>query len=549
MSKNNLSYKAAIYLRLSKDDGDKIESDSISNQRDLIYDYVKSMPEIEVCDEMVDDGYSGSNFDRPEFKRLIDEINQGNINCVIVKDLSRFARNYNGSNYYLKKLFPQVGVRFISINDYYDTATSDGGTNDEIILFFKNIMNDAYIRDISVKIRSQLAIKRKKGEFIGAFATYGYLKSPQNRHKLIVDEKAAEIVQSIFFWRMDGMSAQAIANKLNDLGVPSPSEHKKMLGLNYETGFKEKRISLWSAQTINRILKNEIYIGVLEQGKETTPNHKVKKVIQKSKDEWVRIEDAHDAIIGQDLFKTVNELMKRDTRTSPYKEKSFLFSGLIFCNDCRQTMVRRKVKTKKYGNYVYYLCSTHKAKLGCSCHNIKEETLYQMTFTAIREHIKVVMSMQDMAQYIDTYELEKADYFKIEKMIEAHKEEIKKDKGYIVSTYQNFCDGIIGLDEYNEYKAMYEDDIASKQDSIVRLEIEAKNIMENREYSNEWIKKFVDVGNIDSITRKLLVMLIDSIYIADAKKINIIFKYQDKFDRLYKFLSKQAKVTLTKGAV
>lgn len=550
MSKNNILYKSAIYLRLSKEDGDKMESDSISNQRDLIYDYVKSMPEIKVCDEMVDDGYSGSNFDRPEFTRLIEEIKKGNINCVIVKDLSRFARNYNGSNYYFKKLFPAMGVRFISVNDNYDTLNSDGGTNDEIILFFKNIMNDAFIRDISVKIRSQLAIKRKKGEFIGAFATYGYLKSPDNRHKLIIDEKAAEIVQNIFLWRMDGMSAQAIANKLNDLGVPSPSEYKKALGLNYTTGFKEKRVSLWSAQTINRMLRNEIYIGVLEQGKKSTPNHKVKKVIEKAKDEWIVIKDSHQPIVGRDMFLTVNEIMERDTRTSPYKDKGFLFSGLILCNDCKQTMVRRIAKTSQNGNYVYYLCSTHKAKQGCSCHNIKEEALYLMTLTAIKEHINAVMNIQKIVQYIDTIELEKADYFKTEKMIETQKSEIEKCKKYIVSTYENYCDGTIGLDEYNDYKKMYEDDITAKKSAVARLQKEADSIMGNHEFSNEWMKKFVAVGNVESLTRKLLVLLVDKIYIADSKKITVIFKYQDKFERLYTFLSEREKdKNLIRGAV
>ena len=205
MSKAKL-YKAAIYLRLSKEDGDKEESYSISNQRDLAMDFLSKNTDIRLVEEMVDDGYSGSNFNRPNFQRMIEKITVGEINCVIVKDLSRFARDYIGSGYYLEKLFPAMGVRFISINDRIDYKIDDG-SNTRLIMEIKNVMNDSYIRDISVKIRSQFEIKRKKGEYIGAFTVYGYLKSKEDKHKLVVDENVAEVVRTIFNMRMQGRMA------------------------------------------------------------------------------------------------------------------------------------------------------------------------------------------------------------------------------------------------------------------------------------------------------------------------------------------------------
>lgn len=199
----NRIYRAAIYVRLSKEDGDKEESDSIVNQKELIRNYLADKSDIQICAERVDDGYSGANFDRPHFKKMISEIEDGKIDCVIVKDLSRFGRNFVEAGRYIDQIFPALGVRFIAVNDNFDSI--NGRTSsDKILIPFKNLINDAYCRDISIKVRSQLEIKRKKGDFIGSFAVYGYLKDPADRHKLVVDDFAAEIVRDIFRWKLEG---------------------------------------------------------------------------------------------------------------------------------------------------------------------------------------------------------------------------------------------------------------------------------------------------------------------------------------------------------
>ena len=250
----NKEYSACIYARLSRDDGDKLESDSIINQRALIRDYLKKHPEIHIVSEKTDDGFSGVNFDRPAFKEMMDEIRSGKVNCVVVKDLSRFGRNYIEAGNYIEKVFPFMGVRFIAINDSYDSL--DRNQADSLIIPFKNLINDAYCKDISVKIRSQLEIKRKNGEYIGAFVVYGYLKDPENKNKIIVDPFASEVVRAIFKWKIEGMSQSRIADKLNAQGVLCPLEYKRSIGVNLKSSFQVCAFSLtfvWQFSPFSRI--------------------------------------------------------------------------------------------------------------------------------------------------------------------------------------------------------------------------------------------------------------------------------------------------------
>ncbi len=214
-------WKAALYVRLSKEDGDKEESDSITNQKELLRNYVKTSNGIVIVSERVDDGFSGASFQRPDFLKMIEDIRAGLVNCVIVKDLSRFGRDFAEAGKYIEHVFPFLGVRFISVNDGIDTIKNKS-QSDNIVIPFLNLVNDAYCRDISIKIRSQLDTKRKKGDFIGAFAVYGYKRQENNKNKLVIDEYAAGIVKQIFGWKLEGMSQQGIADRLNSLGILSP---------------------------------------------------------------------------------------------------------------------------------------------------------------------------------------------------------------------------------------------------------------------------------------------------------------------------------------
>ena len=274
-------FKVAIYLRLSKEDGDlsfssngKTESESINNQRDLILGYLSKHPEMEIIDEYKDDGKTGTNFDRAEFQRMLEDLKKGVVNCVIVKDLSRFGRDYIDCGYYIDKLFPELGVRFIAVNDNYDSSSATA--SDTMVVPFKNLINDSYSRDISMKVRSNLQSKRERGDFISNFAPYGYVKSEVDKNRLVIDDYAASIVRDIFNWKIEGLSPAGIAKRLNDMGILSPMEYKHSCGIKYR--FQEAGgMAVWTHKTVRRMLQNEVYIGVLVQGKYTTPNYKTKK--------------------------------------------------------------------------------------------------------------------------------------------------------------------------------------------------------------------------------------------------------------------------------
>ena len=262
---NTTRYRTALYLRLSREDGDKTESDSVANQRTLLEAYAADHPELCIVDEFVDDGYSGSNFERPAFQNLFRELEQETINCILVKDLSRFGRNYIEVGRYLERIFPVMRVRLIAVTDNYDSQSA-WKTSDSIMVPMRNLLNDAYCRDISVKIKSQLAVKRKRGDFVGSFAAYGYRKDPANHTKLIVDELAAETVQNIFRRKINGMSNQGIADRLNAEKVLSPAARKLQSNEKLSLHFRKSDEPPWSAKAVDRILHNEVYIGKLVQG-------------------------------------------------------------------------------------------------------------------------------------------------------------------------------------------------------------------------------------------------------------------------------------------
>ena len=310
-------WNATLYLRLSRDDGDKEESNSITGQRELRRDFIRTRPELREYAVRIDDGFTGSNFERPSFKKMLEDVKAGRTNCIIVKDLSRFGRNYLDAGEYIEKIFPFLGVRFIAVTDNYDSL---GGKNasDELIIPFKNLINEAYCRDISIKTRTSLDIKRRNGDFVGAFPVYGYMKSEENKNLLVPDPYASRVDRDIFRMRLDGTSALRIATTLNEMGVLSPLAYKKNNGFPYaKHGKDDKEECKRSATTINRILHDETYIGTLVQGKQGTPHYKIKQMEQRPSSEWIRVPDAHEPLIAKQDFELVQRIRRLDSRTSP----------------------------------------------------------------------------------------------------------------------------------------------------------------------------------------------------------------------------------------
>ena len=519
-------WNATLYLRLSRDDGDKEESGSITGQRELLRDYISQHPELREYAIRIDDGFSGSTFERPGFQKMIEDVKAGRTDCIIVKDLSRFGRNYLDAGEYIEKIFPLLGVRFIAVNDNYDSL-GEKKSSDDLIIPFKNLINEAYCRDISMKIRSQLEIKRKNGQFLGSFAAFGYLKDEQDKNKLVVDQYAADIVRDIFKWKLEGISPQDIADALNKLGVLSPMEYKRSLGMKYTTSFKTSAKAAWSAGTVIRILKNPIYTGVLIQGKETTPSYKVHKRIAKAKSEWTVIEDSHEAIISEIDFDSVQKVLKCDTRRSPDDKAVGLFSGMLFCGDCGASMVRKTVPAGEK-KYVYYVCSAHKQDKSCSPHRMRDTALEEIVLDSLRQHIREVVNMSELLNITDTAPLRTAQAQKVQRQLDKKREEYEKLQKLLMSLYENLTDGVIDREEYARLKASFtaRADEAEKQMDALR---ESLSDIQSHGTENVWMNEFIKRQELASLDRAVVVALIDKILIHSNDVVEIIYRWQDEF--------------------
>ena len=540
MQSNLLSktYHSGGYLRLSHSDiaasGDTnaanqeaMQSNSIENQKEYIEEFLKTKPEIISTTFYVDDGYSGVNFERPSFQRMLQDIRENKIDCVIVKDLSRFGRNYIEVGKYIEQLFPLLGVRFIAINDNYDSA--EDRANNNIILPFKNLINDAYCRDISVKIRSHLDVKRRRGEFIGAFPVYGY-KRGEEKNKLVIDPYAAEIVKEIFCMKMEGMSNQAIADELNSLGVLSPAEYKKEQGSGYKAMLQTHEKAKWSVPAVIRILSDEVYVGTLIQGKESTPNYKIKMREKKPREEWIRVEGTHEAIISPADFEIVADILKKDTRVSTGKKSVSLYSGYLYCADCGCSMVRKCVRSGQMP-YTYYICSGNKKdKTTCSSHSISERTLDEAVTKTIRMHIKYLCglqeSMESVREALNNSDKTKTFCLQFEK----RQEVMEKDKKLQFACYEDYKNGLITQDEYKIFKASLESREEAAESAIRELEKKKQLLLQGGMEKEAWMRDFVE-NEKAQLTRSLLVRLVDRIYVYENHRIEILFRYQDEMEK------------------
>lgn len=542
---NDKTYRAAIYLRLSQEDGDisvsdKNESNSISTQRDLIQAFLKKQPDITYVAEFCDDGYTGTNFERPGFTKMMTAVREKRVDCIIVKDLSRFGRDYIESGKYIQKIFPMLGVRFIAINDGYDSADTENRSND-FVLPFKNLINDSYCRDISIKSRTNLEVKRRNGEFVNNFAVYGYKRSLDDKHKLIVDEDAAVIVRNIFNWKQEGWNAQQIANHLNKLHIPSPMEYKKKCGQNFHTSFKTKMVAEWSAVAVLRILKNAVYTGVLEQGKTTTPNYKVKTRVVKDASKWARVENAHEAIITPAQFELVQVVLGMDTCRAEHNEEIYPFSGMVYCADCQSPMIHRTA-TSNGKKYHYYVCSGNKRdKNSCTTHNIKCDLVESVVLATVQAHINMAIDIDNAMSQVEALDWERREVQKINAQLAAMELEIEKYSSIKLELYEDLKGGLIDKDEYRSFKDDYDARILSIKQQISGL-ISHRNAIEGGLTSAQsWFAQFRKYENIEKLTRITIVSLIERVEINDRKDIHVKFRHADQFAAALEYLEMQRK--------
>lgn len=526
-------YYVAVYLRLSRDDIDsstKAESNSISSQREMIRSYVREHEDMELFDIYVDDGYSGANFDRPEFKRMMADIEAGNVNCVIVKDLSRLGRDYIEAGRLIQKTFPAFHVRFIALTDNFDSQTADNSTK-SLVVPVKNFINDSYCRDISQKVKSSQRTKREQGKFIGAFAVYGYRKSEEDKNKLCPDEYAAQIVRNIFAWKLEGMSAQAIALRLDGLGVLSPLEYKKSLGEHYSTSFRTNITAKWSAVAVNRILTNEVYTGVMVQGKSGKVNHKVKKTVEKPKEEWVRVEGTHEAIIAREDFEIVQELLKVDIRAKADGTCSHLFSGLLFCGDCKEPMYRR-VNRYKGVSKVYFICPTRNRGQGCTRHSIPEEELKEIVFQTLQTHIAIFLDMCSQLEHIRKMEVDFEEVARFDKEIERLCKEQEKYLDLRAGLHEDLKTGLITEADFKNFRAIYEKKYEEAKEALQKQEEMIKKLFRNGVASGVKLERFKEAMKLTELDRDTLLCFISRIEVFEEKKVYVEFRGEEEFHKM-----------------
>ncbi len=511
------TWNTAIYVRISKEDNSEKESSSITNQISMISDFCAEKIEFNVVDTYVDDGFRGGSFDRPAFLALKNDIEEKKVNCVIVKDLSRLGRDYLAIGRLVKHEFPEKGVRLISLGDSYDSEDNqdDFDVNKIIMLPFKAMMSEAYSIDLSKKITSQLNTMREKGEYVGAFAPYGYMRNVETK-KLEIDSNVSYIIKRIFNMKIDGFTNENIASSLNNDGIESPLRYKEGY-TNFKTAFKKSEESLWTSVSVKRILENEIYIGVLTQRKRTSKSYKNKNVVEVPEESWVIIENGVDSIVSTEDFYLVQKLLSMDTRINKDGKIDEL-SGLLFCSNCGEKLILNTFNSKGK-RYSYYVCKNK----SCGITKISKEIISKDILDTLKVFISATLDNSHIKDALRSFSLKNED---LETEIELHSSTSNKIEEYTNAyneLYINYhSKKLFSDDEYLFLKGELFEEIERCKKT---LETQKNRIieLEKKVDKNRVIEKFEQNKNIENLTRRTVVKFIDFITYSKDKGLEITF--------------------------
>ena len=535
-------FNVGIYIRLSQEDKDKdkkyeSDSESVVNQKQLLRDYVECH-QYNLVGEYVDDGFSGTDFNRPNFQRLLQDMRDGHINMLVTKDLSRLGRNYIEVGNYIEQIFPLFNIRFVTRAEEIDSFVKPSSVN-SIMVPFKNLINDEYCRDISNKIILALNARKKNGEYMGSFPVYGYKKDPNDKYKLIIDDEAADVVRLIFKLFLEGKGRVTITKYLNDRGILNPTAYKqRVLKKNYVNASDFSKSGLWCDTTIGHILRNEMYKGTLIQGKKKMLNYKVHKLVDVPRENWIVVENNHDPIIEPEIFDKVQDIIGRDTRIKgDGTGEVSLFAGYIRCADCKRAMAKKQT-SNKYKMYHYYVCNTYRKKSigSCTKHTIRSDYLEQAVLEALKVQISLAIEMEKMIEKINKSEKRNLCNNNLEKQIYAKQNELEKIKKLKKSVYEDWKLENITKEEYTEYKNEYDRDINRIEENIKYLEEEKIKYKEQVLGNNGWIEKLKSKRNLTKLTRDIIIEFIDCIYIHENSDITIKFKFTDEYERMLEYV-------------
>lgn len=514
---NPMDYHVALYIRLSKEDETEGPSQSVTNQKSLLNEFVQQH-RLSVYDTYVDDGWSGTSFDRPDFQRMIEDIEAKKVNMVITKDLSRLGRDYIMTGHYMERYFPEKRVRYISLLDGIDTGV-ESTAND--ITPFRAIMNDMYAKDISKKIKSVKRDKQRKGQFIGGKPMYGYKMHPTEKNEIVIDEEVAPVVRRIFAMALDGMSCRKIAATLNEEGVPTPATY-----CGWNMGRKGPYAGLWSSERISEMLQNETYLGNMVQGRTVKISYKSKKCLKQDRENWVVVENTHEPLIDKETFQKVRMLVnsRRHTRSRTY---DFLLKGLIFCHECGYPMAVLNRPPVSGGDRLFFVCRTYQrfTKAGvCSCHSIKEQVVTEAVLAKVREVCEA---------YLDPNKLQPiaADAVEKARKAENHEAEIQSIQNKIDSLTANldkmYMDRLTGLLAEADFERIYQRvkmDRTSLEEKLKELKSQKESPVSTEDRARELVQQFSDSAYT---SRELLVSLIERVELTENKQIIIKFRFRE----------------------
>lgn len=521
-AKEDTRLNTAMYIRLSREDGDKAESLSIANQRMLLTEFVEGQNDLRLHDVYIDDGYTGTSFDRPAFRRMIEDIEAGSVQCVLVKDLSRLGRNMPEVSKYTGEYFPRKRVRFIAVNDLIDRDYLDIDPDGDMMIDFKNMFNGFYPKDISKKVRSTFRSKQSNGQFIGAFASFGYVKSVADHNKLEIDPYAADIVKRIFTMYIKGVGQNTIAKTLNEEGVPCPSEYKKQCGLNYHNSNRLGATSYWTYSTIRNILKNEIYTGSMVQNKSF--RHMCKKnAISLPKEKWIVVENTHEPVIDRETWDKVQKLLKRNTRQTGFTGNVHMFAGYLKCGDCGRAMVKIRRKGE-----IYFNCGSYNryGKKFCTIHSIAEGELEKIVLDDLN---LIIRSVQDIERLV-TEENRRQNKTRLSSLGDSSKyqAEISRLKKRKERAYEDYADGLLTKDEYRQYRDKYERQIDTANSMIERID---RFQVDTAAY-NPWIEGLLRRRELHRLDRDIVVEMISMIYVYEDNTVKIVYNFSDELEAL-----------------
>ena len=528
-------WKIGLYIRLSKEDENENESESVINQEKILRDFVDDYFDpgsFSIVDVFADDGLTGTDTLRPAFKRLESCIASKEVNCMIIKSLARGFRNLADQQKFLEEFIPLHGARFICTGtpfiDTYANPRSASGLEVPI----RGMFNEQFAATTSEEVRKTFKMKRERGEFIGSFAPYGYKKDPNDKNRLLVDEEAAEVVKSIYHWFVgEGYSKMGIAKRLNQMGELNPEAYKKKKGFKYSNPHSGQNDGLWSSKTISIILQNPVYTGVMVQGRQRVISYKVHKQVNVPEEEWFVVQGTHEAIIDRETFEKAQTLHQRDTRAAPSKREVYLMSGFVRCADCKKAMHRKTAH-----DIAYYACRSYTDKKICSKHSIRQDKLENAVLAVIQAQIAIVDQLAEEIEKINNAPVINRENKRLTYALNKAEKQLAQHKDASDNLYLDWKSNEITQDEYRRLKSKIAEQIKQLESNISYLKEEIRVMSEGIEADDPYLTAFLKHKNIQTLNRGILVELIDTIWVHENGEITVDFNFADGFQRVVDYI-------------